>query len=192
MNNKNFLWRYDLLLQRTNVVRLPRRYWQTCATFASLCRKLQTPIACGKRTSDGKNCKFEDGLIVAVSRTKEDISDGITNSQRILVVDDEPSSLKLICDFLRQDGYEVTQANDGAEAIELIENSQFDLVLSDVRMPRLDGVALVEHVRSRTPTLPIILMTGVPSEVTPKLYNVPCLSKPLSLAELRSNIERLL
>jgi CheY-like chemotaxis protein len=113
-------------------------------------------------------------------------------SQRILVVDDEPWSLKFICGFLRKEGYEVTQANDGAEAINLIENQQFDLVLSDVRMPRVDGVTLVQHVRSRIPNLPVILMTGVPSDITAELYRVPCLSKPLSLADLRSNIERLL
>lgn len=93
---------------------------------------------------------------------------------------------------MRKEGYEVTAAYDGAQAIELIESSRFDLVLSDVRMPHLDGVALVEHVRSRIPTLPIILMTGVPSDLTAELYNVPCLSKPLSFADLKLNIERLL
>jgi two-component system cell cycle response regulator CpdR len=113
-------------------------------------------------------------------------------SKNILVVDDEPWSVKFISDFLRNEGYEVTEASDGAEAIELIDNSQFDLVLSDVRMPRVDGVTLAVHVRSRIPTLPIILMTGVPFELTTLGYNVPCLSKPLSLDELRSNIQRLL
>jgi len=111
---------------------------------------------------------------------------------RILVVDDDPSSVKLISSFLRKEGYEVTGAFDGAKAIELIEKSQFDLVVSDVRMPRLDGVGLALYVRSINPTLPIILMTGVRSDITPKLYNVPCLSKPLSLDDLKSNIERLL
>jgi CheY-like chemotaxis protein len=114
-------------------------------------------------------------------------------SKNILVVDDEPWSVKFISDFLRKEGYEVTEASNGAEAIELIDNSRFDLVLSDVRMPRVDGVTLALHVRSRIPTIPIILMTGVPFELTPTLgYNVTCLSKPLSLDELRSNIQRLL
>ena len=112
---------------------------------------------------------------------------------RILVVDDDPLTVKFISSFLRKDGYEVTEAYDGAKAIELIENSQFDLVLSDVRMPYLDGVALALHLRSVNPNLPILLMTGDPSGIiTPKLYNVPCLSKPLSLDDLRWNIERLL
>jgi CheY-like chemotaxis protein len=92
---------------------------------------------------------------------------------------------------LRKEGYEVTEASDGVEAIELIDNSRFDLVLSDVRMPRVDGVALAVHVRSREPTIPIILMTGVPFDLTPALGStLPCLIKPLSLDELRSNIQR--
>jgi CheY-like chemotaxis protein len=114
-------------------------------------------------------------------------------SKNILVVEDEPWSLKFISHFLRKEGYEVTEASDGAEAIELIDNCRFDLVLSDVRMPRVDGVTLALHVRSRIPTLPIILMTAVPLELTPALgHNLPCLSKPLSLDELRSNIQRML
>jgi CheY-like chemotaxis protein len=117
---------------------------------------------------------------------------GIT-TKSILVVDDEPWSLKFISRFLRKEGYEVTEASDGAEALELIDNSKFDLVLSDVRMPRLDGVALLRRIRSRVPTIPMILMTGVHFELIAKHgYNVPCLSKPLSLDELRSNIQRVL
>jgi len=115
-------------------------------------------------------------------------------SKNILVVDDDPGSLNFISHFLRKDGYEVTEARHGAEAVELIENARFDLVLTDVRMPRLDGVTLALHVRSRIPTIPIILMTaGVPFDLTPTLgSNLPCLSKPISLDELRSNIQRAL
>ena len=123
----------------------------------------------------------------SLQRRRDD--DGVAK-KNILVVDDEPWSLKFISRFLRKEGYEVTEASDGAEAIDLIDNSRFDLVLSDVRMPRLDGVALAMHIRARIPTIPIILMTGVPLDLTPTLgYNLPCLSKPLSLDELRSNIQ---
>ena len=126
----------------------------------------------------------------SLQRRRDD--DGVAK-KNILVVDDEPWSLKFISRFLRKEGYEVTEASDGAEAIDLIDNSRFDLVLSDVRMPRLDGVALAMHIRFRIPTIPIILMTGVPFDLTPTLgSNLPCLSKPLSLDELRSNIQRVL
>ena len=94
-------------------------------------------------------------------------------SKNILVVEDEPASLECISHFLRKQGYAVREARDGAEAIELIDNSQFDLVLSDIRMPRVDG-----------------LMTAVPFELTRSLgYNVPCLSKPILLDELRTSVQ---
>jgi DNA-binding response OmpR family regulator len=85
------------------------------------------------------------------------------------------------------------EARDGAEALEMIGNFHFDLVLSDVRMPHVDGETLALHVRSRIPTVPIILMTGVPFELRPTVeYNLTCLSKPLSLDELRAKIQSVL
>ena len=111
-------------------------------------------------------------------------------SKNILVVEDEPASLECISHFLRKQGYAVREARDGAEAIELIDNSQFDLVLSDIRMPRVNGVALATNILSRVPTIPIILMTAVPVELTRSLgYNVPCLSKPILLDELRTSVQ---
>ena len=111
-------------------------------------------------------------------------------SKNILVVEDEPASLECISHFLRKQGYAVREARDGAEAIELIDNSQFDLVLSDIRMPRVDGVALATNILSRVPTIPIILMTAVPFELTRSLgYNLPCLSKPILLDELRTSVQ---
>jgi CheY-like chemotaxis protein len=111
-------------------------------------------------------------------------------SKNILVVEDEPASLECISHFLRKQGYAVREARDGAEAIELIDNCQFDLVLSDIRMPRVDGVALATNILSRVPTIPIILMTAVPFELTRSLgYNLPCLSKPILLDELRTSVQ---
>jgi CheY-like chemotaxis protein len=108
----------------------------------------------------------------------------------ILVVDDDPSNLKFVSHVLRKDGHEVTEARDGVEAIELIGNSRFDLVVSDIHMPRLDGVGLAIHLRSRT-SIPIILMTAVPFELTQTL-ELPCLSKPFSMDDLRAEIQRVL
>jgi CheY-like chemotaxis protein len=114
--------------------------------------------------------------------------------KNILVVEDEPASLEFISHFLRKEGYGVSEARDGAEAIELIDNSRFDLVLTDIRMPRVDGVALATHILSRIPTIPIITMTTFPSEDLRPIwgYGIPCLSKPLSLHELQSTVQRAL
>jgi CheY-like chemotaxis protein len=61
-------------------------------------------------------------------------------SQTILVVEDEPASLRMISYFFNQ-GYHVLQAGDGLEAVELLGQVGFDIVLSDLKMPRMDGVA---------------------------------------------------
>jgi CheY-like chemotaxis protein len=141
----------------------------------------------------GKIANPEDGLIVALVKLRRTTDHGVTTRKSILVVDDEPWSLEFISRFLRKEGYQVTEARDGAEALEMIGNFHFDLVLSDVRMPRVDGETLALHVRSRIPTVPIILMTGVPFELRPTVgYTLPCLSKPLSLDELRTKIQSVL
>ena len=61
---------------------------------------------------------------------------------KILVVEDEPVNLKILNYILNLEGYETTGAKDGVEALELLAQSRFDLVLSDIKMPRLSGVAL--------------------------------------------------
>ena len=113
-------------------------------------------------------------------------------SKNILVVEDEPASLKFVSQVLRKEGYRVSGAREGAEAIELLDNTRFDLVLTDIRMPRLDGVALAMHILSRLPTVAIITMTGFPSEDLRPIwgYGIQCLSKPLSIDELRTNVQR--
>jgi CheY-like chemotaxis protein len=115
-------------------------------------------------------------------------------TKKILVVEDEPDSLKILRYFLTHEGYESVGAKDGVEAMELLAESQFDLVLSDVRMPRLDGVAVAKHLLSALPITPVILMTGYDSASMDTILNlgVPCLSKPLSLDQLLSQIKKVL
>ena len=112
----------------------------------------------------------------------------------ILVVEDEPASLELLSHFLRKEGYRVSEASDGAKAIERLDNQPFDLVLTDIRMPPRRCDSLRMHILSRLPTIPIITMTAFPSEDLRPIwgYGIPCLSKPLSLDELRSNVQRAL
>lgn len=115
-------------------------------------------------------------------------------TKKILVVEDEPASLKILRYFLGHEGYETAGAKDGVEAMELLAQSRFDLVLSDVKMPRLDGVALAKHLLSTVPITPIFLMTAYDSDNidTVLTLGVPCLSKPLSLTQLLSQVQKLL
>jgi CheY-like chemotaxis protein len=115
-------------------------------------------------------------------------------SQKILVVEDEPASLRILRYFLNCEGYETAGAKDGVEAMELLAQCRFDLVLSDIKMPRMDGVALAKHILSALPVTPVFLITANTSECLEAILElrVPCFSKPLSLDQLLSKIQRVL
>jgi len=111
----------------------------------------------------------------------------------ILVVEDEPANRRVLTYFLNQEGYQVRAARDGLEALELLAQFQFDLVLSDLKMPRMDGISLARYVISRLPT-PILLMSGYDygDNQSIKDYGLTCLTKPLSLDKLLLAIQKAL
>src|SRR5215204_1914339 len=84
-------------------------------------------------------------------------------SARILLVDDEHSIQTLLSYPLRKDGYHVTSAQDGREALERFTEARFDLVILDLMLPKLDGVEVCRELRSRS-QVPIIMLTAKGSE----------------------------
>jgi len=86
-----------------------------------------------------------------------------TRQDHVLVVDDSVSTLKVIERNLDAQGYTVVTATDVASAIELLENTVFDLVVTDLRMPKVGGLDLIRHVRSNFPDCGIIMITGFAS-----------------------------
>ncbi len=79
---------------------------------------------------------------------------------RVLVVDDDPGVCRSLCEILENQGCLVEPAGDGREALDRIESSEFDIVLSDVVMPQMDGYELYCAVRERHPELPVLMMTA--------------------------------
>jgi len=100
----------------------------------------------------------------------------------VLVVEDEPVIRELMAILLEDEGYAVQQAVDGLQALEMLEQHGVDLVLSDVKMPRLDGASLVQCLRSRGDTIPVVLMSAVYAEVD--LPGVCFLRKPVNCEHL--------
>ena len=96
----------------------------------------------------------------------------------VLVVEDEPVIRELVAILLEDEGYTVRQAVDGLQALEVMDQQSVDLVLSDVKMPRLDGAALVKRLRARGDPIPVVLMSAVYAEVD--LPGVRFLRKPVS------------
>ncbi|HWO42726.1 MAG TPA: response regulator [Candidatus Eisenbacteria bacterium] len=119
---------------------------------------------------------------------------GKTMTEKILIVEDEIITRKGLCELLRQEGYDVSEARDGAQAVEIIKRRRFDLVISDVAMPKLDGIQLVEYLRSVSPHTSIILLTGYLSAATAESLSsfVEVVEKPVALDALLSVVQRIL
>lgn len=83
---------------------------------------------------------------------------------RVLVVDDEQIVRDVLLVTLAGTGYEVESAPDGARAIELLRTASFDLLITDVRMPGIDGLTVVREARRRSSTMAIVIITGASSE----------------------------
>ena len=83
---------------------------------------------------------------------------------KVLVVDDEKGIRVLLSEVLLHRGFEVSLARDGQESLEKLEKNHFDLVITDINMPRLDGVSMLKSMRKTGREEKIIIMTGNPSD----------------------------
>ena len=111
---------------------------------------------------------------------------------KILIIDDEKSILTLLRNALTKFGYEVSVAEDGQEGIQKFENGRFDLVITDMKMPRMNGDMVVRHIRNSNRRLtPIIGCSGTPWVMEDCDFDM-VLAKPFHLKEIGSAIERLI
>jgi CheY-like chemotaxis protein len=119
----------------------------------------------------------------------------VTRPRRILVVEDETSLRELIAHILLLDEHEVDSARDGVEALYRIEQREYDLIISDLQMPNLDGPGLHEALRERYgQALPrVIFVTGhaEADAFVPFLAQTgdPVLTKPFSMDDLRTLVQ---
>ena len=82
------------------------------------------------------------------------------SKEKILIVDDEPGAVEILEDFLSQENYKVETARDGEEALSILKESAFDLVLTDLNMPKLDGLALLDKIQKMDLGMMTIVLTG--------------------------------
>lgn len=111
---------------------------------------------------------------------------------RVLVVDDDPPSVKMISFLLREEGYEVTSADNGSSALEWIEREPPDLVILDVMMPDLDGFEVCRRIR-QTQDVPIIFLSAK-GETVDKVAGLELgaddyLAKPFEPSELLARVK---
>lgn len=87
---------------------------------------------------------------------------GVSHRARLLLVDDDPDVRQILARQLRQQGYYVDVAASGQEAVEYVDQTSYDVIVSDVRMPSMDGIELLQVVRQHDLRVPVVLLTGAP------------------------------
>ena len=120
----------------------------------------------------------------------------MSEKPRILVVDDEESHRIMLRAVLKEEGYEVSEASDGTEAVKAVEQEPFDLILMDIRMRTMDGIEALGEIRKISPLVPVLIMTAYASVKTAvealKAGAFDYLTKPLDTDELKILIEKAL
>jgi DNA-binding NtrC family response regulator len=86
------------------------------------------------------------------------------SAEKILVVDDEQSMTQFLGIVLRKEGYAVTTVNNGRDALERVKAEAFDVVITDIKMPGMDGIQLLHGIKKHDPALPVIIMTAYASQ----------------------------
>jgi two-component system NtrC family response regulator/two-component system response regulator HydG len=114
----------------------------------------------------------------------------------IVVIDDEVNAAQALETLLREDGYEVAQANDAKAGLALVERQDPDVVLTDLRMPGMDGIELLQRVKEIRPEIMVIVMTAYGTVKTAvkamKLGAEDYLNKPIDVEELEVILQRVL
>jgi CheY-like chemotaxis protein len=113
---------------------------------------------------------------------------------RVLIADDEDSMRSLVARAIAMDGHETVTAQDGAEALDILTDNEgaFDLLLTDIKMPIMDGIALALATARNFPALTILLMTGFADQrerasgLNAIVHDV--ITKPFSVADIRSAV----
>ncbi|MFY7816519.1 MAG: response regulator transcription factor [Chryseobacterium taeanense] len=113
---------------------------------------------------------------------------------KILVIEDNPMVVKSIEFKLLKDGYDVITAGDGKEAMELLKKEEFNLVITDLMLPFVSGIQLIEFIRQTKPELPIIVLsTATQEEIITNAFNLGVddfITKPFNPNELSLRVRR--
>jgi DNA-binding response OmpR family regulator len=110
---------------------------------------------------------------------------------KILVIDDEETIRNLVSGFLTSVGYDVTTAEDGDEGLRLFHESAFDLVITDLVMPKYDGNEIARRIRSSERKTPVIGITATPGDFDKNYLDI-IIEKPFSLKELAKYIKTII
>lgn len=113
-----------------------------------------------------------------------------------MITEDEDALRSFVARALRLDGHQTCEAADGEQGLEMLQDSEFDLLLSDIRMPVMDGIELAHQAAAKYPNMRILLMTGYADQreraddLMSKIVDV--VPKPFALPDIRKAVARAL
>jgi DNA-binding NtrC family response regulator len=120
----------------------------------------------------------------------------MTTKATILIVDDDPEMCRLLAEILNKEGYRTKSVSTGKEALGLIEKQSFDLVISDIRMPDVNGIDILKYVKQNSPDTVILMITafgGIESAISAmKQGAYDYISKPFRIDEIKILVKRAL
>jgi CheY-like chemotaxis protein len=142
----------------------------------------------GKPQQNKERVSVMDKIVIQATHGK---------TNRILLTEDDSAIRSILSDALDFMGYTVTAAASGEEGLKLFLNGAFDLVVTDYKMPGMDGFALSSHIKEESPSTPIILITGCEKDLIKgrqeeQHFFDSVVFKPFSLSEIRNSIHDLL
>ncbi len=121
---------------------------------------------------------------------------GPLEPQRILIVDDDPSIRSLLAQFMTHLGYQFRAARDGIEALEMLERAPSTIIITDLRMPRLDGIQLIKRVKKKWADTDIIVITGYSRKFSYtdviRAGASDFVQKPFNLDEIEAKLNRII
>ncbi len=120
----------------------------------------------------------------------------MVEKNKVLIVDDEATLRNVLSQELESEGYDVLCACDGDEALELLKKKTFDIILLDIKMPRVSGFEVLKFIKSKMPQVKVIMLTAFAdlknAIESKKLGAEDFISKPYDLIDLLSTMERVL
>lgn len=115
-------------------------------------------------------------------------------ANRVLAIDDDAPIRELLKDLLTEAGFEVTTATDGAEALREFKKAPFDLVVTDLLVPKLDGIRLAEEIRAISPGAKILVITAITHSLGKELQSAPIdgyFAKPIPVKAFLARVREL-
>jgi CheY-like chemotaxis protein len=158
-------------------------------------KELILPYAMSDTSSTYATINIDELLEQLIPSDFQSLQKGIKTKGHILLVEDEVISQNIISHIIKSDNYDVVVASDGVVALMELGRKKFDLIISDISMPNLDGYQLLEFIRNHKIDVPVVFLTGHTSEIEKQkglqLGALDYISKPIDSNLLLSTINKI-